>query len=322
MKLSLQKLLLLVFFGIAAIIAVSSCDKNPASPDETATDDAAIRSLISNDPDIFHELGLDDDGAQTPEYSATGTPKAADQIATLRYGRRGSNRLEAIEIDFFGPPDGPDTMAIATIYRSFNGNFIVLAEDTDPSTPEDYKIYEKDMENSIVRKAKFRRIDFSNNPLNNWRLVEVSMSEGTSDPSTITFDEISIESPLMDPIVITSPLDHFLNRREEIPTFAPGDTVKVYATLHNTNNYPPEPGTTLLLHFGVDRWMRRARRPFNDEGIYPDRIAGDGVFSGYWVAQRRPGIYHAVVDAIDNGTIHDDVAPYDSYGWGTVYKVQ
>ena len=322
MNLSWRKQIVLITLSIGVIFAATNCDKNPADPDEMLTDVSAIETLVANDPDIFHEMGIDDNGAQSPSYSGSSIPKATDEINTIRFGRRGYNHLISIDIDFFGPPEGPDTMAIATITRSFDGKFIAVEKDTNQSTPEDFIIYEKDMVNGIVRKAKFRRINFTNNPLNNWKLVEVSMAEGQSDPTTISFDEVTIEAPNMEPIIITSPLDYFMNRREGIPTFSPGDTVKVYTTLNNINNYPPEPGTTLLLHFGVDRWMRRARRPFNDAGFYPDQIAGDGIFSGFWVAQHRPGIYHAVVDAIDNGTIYDDVAPYNSYGWGTVYKIE
>jgi hypothetical protein len=287
-----------------------------------AADEAAIRALITNDPDVFHELGVDDDGAQNPEYNSFGTPKITEQINTVRFGRRGRFRLEAIDVEFFGAPQEPDTLAIATITRSFDGKFIVIEKDTEDLTPEDFLIYEKEMENTICRKAVFERTANTDDPVHKWRLKEVSMGQGFSDPTTITLAEITIEAPGIEPITVASPLDHFMDRQNGIPTFAPGDTVKVYATLTNTNQYPPEPGTTLLLHFAVNRRMRRARRPFNDEGIYPDQIAGDGIFSGFWIAQHRSGIYHAVVDAIDNGTIYDDTAPYNSLSWGTLYKVE
>ena len=324
MKFCLRFKMLPLLVVSMAIVLLNNCDKSPTTsePENFGSDEAAIRTLIESDKETFHTNGLDDEGAQDAEYDLTNLSKTSDQINTVRFGRKGQFRFESITIDFSGPPNGPDTLAVATIIRSFDGNFHVVEKDTSESTPEEYKIYVKEMENAIVRKAKFRRVNNTDNPLQNWRLFEVSCSEGVSDPTTIQIETVSIEASNMEPITVTEPTEYFMNREEGVPVFAPGDTVKIFATLNNTNSYPPEPGTTMLLHFGVDHQMRRARKPFNDEGIYPDQVPGDGVFSGYWIANYRLGVYHAVFDAIDNGTIFDDTAPYNSTAWGIIYKVQ
>jgi hypothetical protein len=51
---------------------------------------------------------------------------------------------------------------------------------------------------------------------------------------------------------------------------------------------------------------------------------GMNVYEGNWVVGQWPGIHHAVIDIIDNGTIFDDdinTYPYNSTTWSTPYKV-
>ena len=313
-------------WSIAAVAALGliaaltlSCDKNPTQAVDRSADEAAIRAILSADVDVFHELGLDDGGAQAPAYDATGLPKASDYIEPVRFGRRGKYTLESLNIDFFGVPGEPDTLAIATITKTFTGTFVVVARDTDSTTPEVFKVYEKPVRTTVVRKAKLRRVGYTDSPQRNWRLVAVTMSESVSEQATINVASLTIEAPGQEPIVVSDPLEYWMERQQGLPSFAHGDTVKVFVALTNSNRYPPEPGTTVLVHFGVDRWLQRARRPLNDQGLYPDAVAGDGVFSGFWVVKHGQGLRHAVVDVIDNGTIYDDAAPYNSVCWGMVY---
>ncbi|MCR4440243.1 MAG: hypothetical protein QHJ34_15170 [bacterium] len=307
----------LVLAAVGAIML--SCSKNPAGLADRSEDEAAIRTLVLADVDIFHEMGLDDGGAQPPEYEAGGLPKSGDYIEPVRFGRRGKFTLESVDIQFSGVPGEPDTLAIATITKTFTGTFVVVARDTDSTTPETFKVYEKPVRSTVVRKAKLRRVGYSENARRNWRLVEVSMSEGVAEQATVSISSMALEAPGQQPIVVTAPLDFWLKRHDGLPCFAQGDTIKLYVAVTNSNNHPPAPGTTVLVHFGVDRGLQRARRPLNDEGIYPDQVAGDGVFSGYWVAKHEQGLRHMLIDAIDHGTIYDDVAPYNAVCWGMVY---
>lgn len=301
------------------IATMMSCDKSPTEAVDRSAEEAAIRTLVLGDVEVFHERGLDDGGAQPPSYEAGATPKAGDYIEPVRYGRRGKYTLESVDITFEGAPGEPDSLAIATVTKTFTGTFVVVAKDTDSASPEAYKVYEKPFETTVVRRAKLRRVAFTDNPLRNWRIVQVTMSKAQSVPTTVNIVSLTVEAPGQSPLVITEPLDYWLPRHKGLPMFAPGDTVKVYVALTNSNTYPPPPGTTVLLHFGVDRGFHRARRPLNDQGLYPDQVAGDGVFSGSWVVKHDQGLRHLVIDAIDNGTIYDDTAPYNSVQWGMVY---
>jgi hypothetical protein len=49
---------------------------------------------------------------------------------------------------------------------------------------------------------------------------------------------------------------------------------------------------------------------------------GDGTFTGHFVSSDRPGPRHFAVDVLSNGTLYDDVAPYDNVAWGMLYLVE
>jgi len=299
----------------ALLILLGGCSKNPAGP---TSDQQAIREVLEKNPELFNELGLDDDGDQPPEYDNTGFWKPLDLIQPIRFGRRGHFELESVDVDFIS-----DSTAVVTVLRSYNGRFLVLARDTSSADPAVAKLYSKDMKNEIVRKAIMVRVGNTGDALRDWRIQEVSMVEARSVPTTLAIEELKIVDEAAGfQLTVTSPLETFFRKYEGLPTFHSGDTVKVYVKVSNSQPYAAKPGETVLMRHGADHRMHRARRPFNDNGRYPDAVAGDGIYSGWWLAGPRLGLHHAFIDVIDNGTIFDDVAPYNAAAWGTPYRVE
>ncbi|MFQ5706196.1 MAG: hypothetical protein ACE5HO_02035 [bacterium] len=304
----------LVSLSLSLMVLASSCGNNPAGTETDHTADiAAIKQSIQQDDDMFNVNGFDDNGAQSPSYNSDDLGK---QIGALKYGRRGKFELESIEIVF-----DTDTTATATIIHTLNGEFVILAVDTT-DTSVVIKPISKPMTNTITRKAKLQKVNDTGNELVDWRITQVSMAVAQSDDPTIDILEMRIDLPdTLPDIVITDPLNTFMNRHEGIPTLSRGDTIKVFVTLTNTNEFPPEPGETVTLRHRMNRF-RHSRKVFNDSGEYPDETANDGVFSAFFVIGHRMGIHHAALDVIDNGTIFDDTAPYDAVIWASPYKVR
>jgi hypothetical protein len=309
--------------GILTVSALAlwistGCDKSPNAPTNElpAQDQAAIRQVIETD-EIFSNRGIDDEGDQNVEYSTDGGfGKVATPIDTKRWGRRGYLKFEKVDIE-----STSDTTATATVYLSFNGYFVIVARDT--SKPHQVgAIYKKDMQNTLVHKVKLLKVRNTGIDRFDWRIVQVSGGVMSSPNPTITISNFTIEFPDGSKLSIDDPLAHFWNRHEGLPTVAPRDTVKLYVTLTNTNTYPPEPGETVLLRHGMNHQSHRSRRLFHDDGQYPDAVAGDGIYSGYWIGGKRSGLHHGAVDVIDNGTIYDDSAPYDAVLWSLPYKVK
>jgi hypothetical protein len=308
-----------LFISLMAMWVSTGCDKSP-SPNEatnelSAKDQAAIRQVIEAD-EIFNNQGIDDEGAQDVEYSFDGLGKVAAQIDTKRWGRLGRLKLEKVEIE-----STSDTTATATVYSSFNGQFIVLAK--DPSNPNQIgALYRKDMQNDLIRKANLLKVRDTSNDRKDWRIVQVSGGVMSSPNSTISISNFTIEFPDGSKLSIDNPLAYFWNRHEGLPSLAPRDTVKLYVSLTNSNNFPPEPGETVMLRYSMNHLLHRSRKLFNDAGQYPDVVAGDGIYSGYWIVGRRAGLHHGAVDVIDNGTLFDDSAAYDALMWSLPYKVR
>jgi len=153
-----------------------------------------------------------------------------------------------------------------------------------------------------------------------WHMFRISGSLAQSPETSLSFEWVKVTDGEQE-WTIEDPLEFILDV-EQIPVFGRMDTVKVYVKINNSAPYADKPGETVLLRYHNDRRMHRARRPFNDEGIYPDETAGDGIYSGMWVVRGHRGIFHAFVDAIDNGTIYDDQLPYNSLAWGFPYIVK
>ena len=294
-----------------------------SSSDELTDDEAAIHDLVNSDQEMFNVEGVSDDGHQDAEYCNFDVGKASESINTIRFGRHGRPRLESIQVEF---PD--DTTAVATIVHSFDGEFVVVARDTTDSLVWG-NIYRKEMANTVTRKAIFRKrpelmaVNLTADGAlvrRGWVLDQVSMIDGFSDGTTLSIEKMVVDLPDTDTeedIVVTNPLEHYMEKNE-IPTLSVRDTVKVYMTLSNSNEW----GEIVLLHYGTNHHFHRARKWFNDEGLYPDKVAGDKVYSGYWVVRQRRGVYQAFADGIDWGTIYDDAASYNSVFWGTPYRVR
>jgi hypothetical protein len=306
----------------AALIVMAACSKNPESPSSqqqygSVADRAAIEASIQQD-DLFNSQGLDDDGEQSPDYD-NGVSKVAEQINTIKFGRRAPYKLESIDVVF-----DSDTTATATITHSLNGKFLIFAKDTTNSNAVG-TLYSKDMQNTILRKAKLRKVRDTGNDRRDWRVVAVSGAVASSPTTTITISELTYQNSDGTTLTITDPLAYFMSRDSGLPEFTRNDSVKIFVKLTNTNEFPPPPGETALLRYGMDHQSHRARKPLNDEGIYPDAVAGDGTYSGvYRVHGPRWAhrLHHAGVDIIDNGTIYDDVAPYNAVAWSLPYLVR
>jgi hypothetical protein len=306
-------------FAISTMVLYASlgCDKSPneANSELSAQDQAAIRQAIDVD-EIFNNYGIDDDGDQEVEYSTDGLGKVAEQIDAKRWGRRGRLKRENIEIERTG-----ETTATATVYSSFNGQFYILAK--DQSNPNQAgELYKKEMQNTIVRKVNLVKVRDTGNDRLDWRIEQVSGGVMSSPNPTINISNFTIEFPDGAELSLDDPLAYFWNRQDGLPAFAPRDTVKLYVALANSNEFPPEPGETVTLRHGMDHYSHRSRKMFNDNGEYPDAVASDGIYSGFFVAGRRPGLHHGAADAIDNGTIYDDSAPYDALLWSLPYRVK
>jgi len=300
----------LVIAAIGTAIFLSGCDNENGGG--STTDQDAIATLVEGDQDMFGVSLLADED----DYGVGGGSgmHPAETIEPVAFWRHGVRSLQSVDVQVFGDS------AVATVTHHFDGQFRIAVLDSS-NPPFDYHIYSKDMYNSITRKAIFERMGMGY-PNRGWRMSAVSMAEGVSrdpNPHTVTisrFRMVRVTGGGQETVVLDTqnPLETIVDR-ESLITFSRGDSAKVFVTLSNADS------ALGLLHYRLHRLWAHHRRPLHDDGIYPDEVAGDGIYSGIFDVGLLPGVYHSCVDMIDHDTVYDDSAPYDADVWGIPYRV-
>ncbi len=317
-----------------SLLSMFSCQKDTNSV-SLQDDEAVVEELaVAEDSEYLFDLGIDDknEDFMFNGYSSFGSGfgKVTAPIDTvLRYGRKVIRPPRRGIIDF--RRISPDTIRVF-LARGFAGQFFIFEKGEDTTGTRPIIIHRKRLNHVAKRNATFVRRTSSDvnsdHGRRHWRLAEVSLGQGNSRPeATIRINEISVVSSNGDSLGFVDPLHTFLEIPDDIPSFVPGDVVTVTVKLVNTTANPVDPfgngsTETLLLHYGTNR-HHHARKEFDYVG--EDPITGDQVYQGTWRIGQEPfRAYHAVIDAIDNGTIYDDDAstyPYNSMTWGIPYRV-
>ena len=95
-------------------------------------------------------------------------------------------------------------------------------------------------------------------------------------------------------------------------------------TTDNPVGFPGIPEQTELVRLHHARNRFRKLHKINMLQYVGKDDNGDNVYEGNWIVGEWRGVYHAVIDVIDNGTIFDDdinTYPYNSTTWSTPYKI-
>jgi len=328
----MKKLGIFLVVILIAMFTVVGCEKdsNSAVDDSVLSEMELQESALDEENDYLLDWGIDDENESNmfDGYSSFprvfGFPKVMDPIDNvLRFGRKINHRFRRQIIITRLNPDS----VLVSITRQLEGRFIIFAIDT---VLQDTSIYRKPLTHTVKRKAIFvkRHPRYQDNPgRGRWRLQSVTLGEGMSQPiSTIQIHEVVVHNSTDDSIVFTNPLETFLTIPDDIPTYNTGQMVTIRVKLENTTSNPfiGQDGATetLLLHYGRNR-HHHGRKRFTYMGTDP--ATGYSVYEGFWQVGQQPfRVRHAIVDAIDNGTIYDDdeiTYPYNSATWCAPYRV-
>ncbi len=130
-----------------------------------------------------------------------------------------------------------------------------------------------------------------------WRLRAASGAEITSDEGSRQILSVRIQAGDVD-VTVTDPLE--LKNRSELLRLPPATPVHVTAVTADLTD-------KVVLY---SRW-----------GRMPLRRMEDGTCQGRFLTPLAGGFKHLAVNALSNGTLFDDIAPYDSKAWGLPYVV-
>jgi hypothetical protein len=288
------------------LVVFWSCTKETSKQEEDDVDE--ILSIVLGDTAVSVD-GLDDGGAQDTTYDSNSGKVAVFGRGHYRFGRR----IDSVKVDPVVEFIGEDT-AIVTLNRELFGMFIIVTLDSN-NVPVDTT--EKDMHIYSVQKIRVVKREYKVKTGRRWRIDMVSMFRAWSENSDVDIQWLEVKKPNGQTVHYDNPDSIMIGRFENMMTFRWNQIVGGFVYIDN----PDTSGTRVMLHYGARGRFKKARRPFNDRGIFPDAVEGDGIFSGAWTIHRGRGIFHAFVDVLDNETIVNPDAPYNSVVWGFPYRV-
>jgi len=311
---------------IAAVIGLylTGCSENSVTPD-SQTDDEYIKEVIlqgtgssqQDDEDLMSNEAYDfDDGGPVGNGGGGDTP--IDSL--LRWGRR----ITSVNVNVNITSQG-DSLKIAEITRTINGNFIIIGI---ISGIQDTIV--KPFTEVLKRNAIFKRIGHNPRPRFNWKLYKVSMVDGET-----TMPQVGTQYVRMNKVevYVNNSLAYtfqgpdftqnvFTPRRFNgagIPKVHHGDEVRIKVYTYSTQ---PEPDIV------VWHWARNAfgfhREPFvmtsqTPNGQYWDRTY-EKTFHIY--GQHRFGCFNGFISASTYKSLFDDSpSEFASDLVGTPYRV-
>ena len=286
----------LILLGLLGLIA-AGCGDDSASPGggaEDQLDQEAIGQLMTGATDYFDGgQALSDDRVMVENTDGKLTPQGAP-IESFYFIREITGRDVHREI-VIDRVEGERPIATVTSEIGLDGVFHLFYD--DPESIYLPGVLDKPLAAVAHHRARFvRRLD-SERLHRGWRLTAISGTEILSEPTTkdiVSLEIISnsVNRTIDDPFALV--------RLSDLPTFLPGEEVTLRVTTTDAADY-------VFLHTG---FLKDEFRPL-----------GNGVFEGTWRVGERQGRRHVGVDVIDDGTLFDDRAPYDSAMWVLHYRV-
>jgi hypothetical protein len=301
----MKKLLLLVPVLALSAALLSGCGKsgsptNPASPPPSsdATDQAAISAEAANQPD-FVEDGL----FESPDQMslALGAPDGANAaqsaVRPITFWRHITDVERRFEFAFADTDtSGRPTTAIMTMHKYLSGTFNILVPDTTGAFNR--TVITKPLADHWLRRLLFKRVPVVSNHFRPaWRLAATSGVKVTSRGNTAEIASLRLEGSGRD-TTFYDPLAFF--RLHAMLNLDPNATVKLTVTTG-------KPDDVVLL---LTRHNRFRLKP-----------NGDNTYTGYFKVPVVLGVHHLGVNALSNGTLFDNDAPYDSQAWLLPYIV-
>jgi hypothetical protein len=286
--------------------------------DLDAEDNAAIENALNSDElsaympaDLIHDGGVilfrtlankDDGGpkkAQTETAATTEAPNDWRRVESRKGGRQLNMRREA--------PTEPTAVSIrrAKVQVRYNvaGRFIVKANGREVT---------KQFNQLFTRTFRFKLES------DRWQLADLTPLQHESqggrsgvDISRVAVYQGDAAQPLHE---LTGDMDQPI-APDQIPTVAPGASVRLEVTASQKNGVAP------FVYAYVVGATDRARVALRDDGTLGDRTAGDGVYAGTITVPATPGLRHLGIDVL-NPAAFQPAGLVRSNGLGLSFRVQ
>ena len=274
-----------------------------------------LEMVIANNELLNSDIvPLDDGDAYSSDYSG-GSTKISDRGYPLRWGRIIHRVTKSVGFD-----EVSDDCVIATVTRTIDG-ILKIAAPYQLSTRMRHSLISKPFTENSIRKAQFLRVASTKDLSRNWKLNGISHVNGGTKEANVSISEFMLRSQNGETVSLKSPDDNpwpfGANGTRHLATVTGNSDLEVKVKLQTSE---VEPNTVVLRSGFRGKWGLRSLLPLKLE----NRI-GDHYIHTYENTVRpltRPGVFHAVVEAISRETLCDMEAPVLTKFWGIPYTVQ
>lgn len=290
--------------------------KNPTSAvpsGTTGNEQAKIAAALATQPALLDD-GVSDSGDITPvSLTLAGGAQSASAIQPLRFWRTITSRERTFEFAFADTDStGKPMSAVVTITTHLKGRLnILIGVPGSDSTPMDstLKTIHKPLDDVRVRRILLKRVTRMDGWHHNggdgdepgeeddhesaWKIMGTSLAVVTSKDAATQIVSVRLQTAAGLDTTITDPMAFFHLRR--IPSVMPGESITVTVTTLRNDD--------VVVFMSHDRHFR-----FHNNG--------DNTYTGVWsTGVFCRGVNQVGVNALSNGTLFDDQAPYDSQQW-------
>jgi hypothetical protein len=296
--------LLTLLIALLTGCAKQGTPTDPQASGTTSADEAAVAATLAAEP-VYVDDEVSESADQTrieSTTSASGQAGVAAAIRPITFWRNIRSVERRFEFAFADSDStGRPTTAVVTVHRLMRGTFNILVGDEVPEgSPPAGHVIQKPLADHAVRRVLLKRVRTADAELDRrrgWRVVATSGVKITSRDAQTRIESLRVQSGPLD-TTITNPLEFF--RLRAMLKLDPLADVTLTATTLRSDD-------VVLLY------MRDRRARFQNNG--------DNTYTITVRVPDRTGLHHVGVNALSNGTLFDDQAPYDSQTWIEPYLV-
>ena len=318
MKNKLTLIKYIVTYAILGLVVfIAGCTDSVNAPE--------INTSSTTDPQVFKTLAEQDSTLASfePNYNEQDAMSFLGKTLTDIYPLRVGQKMRLVSKEYEVNEVG-DT-AYVKVIKTFEGVLYIKASYSPPdsNTQVADTLIEKPFSTVITRNLIFAKKQIGDIPLNNWRLVAVSLPEGGTLTDNINITKLTITLANGDQMIITSPNDYYLTRGipiwKQIPVIARNEEILLEVEI--TSAYADMDFVTLT-YGGNRHGMHRAKKIFELISSVQNGSVYNKVYQQKYTTHQFPGHFHAIINAFPKQVIFDDVAPVEVKTWGIPYIVK
>ncbi len=314
---NLKSLIINSLIVVMFLFLFSACSEESSLTTPTEGSDYDEIQKVIDEDEIIQSFEPNYNEDEAMDLATDGLAKT---VYPVRVGQKMVLTNKNIDIDIKG-----DT-AYAFVTKTYSGILFIAASFDEFSTIDSNTVdtlIQKEFSATMTRNVVLVKRDDAINPLRNWKVVKVSLTEGGVLTENIKLTKMTIYLPNGEEIVIDSPNDYYLTRDpgilRQLPIVGRGEEVTIRMEVRSI--YEEDDFVTLTWGAFRNGRLHRSKKLFELVSSEFDGQYYNKVYENTWRANYWPGFKHAIINAMPNQVIVDDETTVETSTWGIPYLV-